>query len=189
MRISAKLKCLRFQYQIACTHVRCPSTSLSGDVNMMTSSNGNIFPVTGPLWGESTGRRWIPHHKGQWRGALMLSLINAWRNGWANNRDAGDLKRHRTNYDVIVKYLILSGPAYRDRDYWFWLPWMFMVVYWCGQYRDVKWASWRFKSPATRLSLHRLVQTFNRENVKAPNCCPFVRRIHRLPVDSPHKGQ
>ena len=25
---------------------------------MMTSSNGNIFRVTGPLWGESTGPRW-----------------------------------------------------------------------------------------------------------------------------------
>ena len=23
-------------------------------------SNGNIFRVTGPLWGESTGHRWIP---------------------------------------------------------------------------------------------------------------------------------
>ena len=27
---------------------------------MMTSSNGNIFRVTGPLCGESTGHRWIP---------------------------------------------------------------------------------------------------------------------------------
>ena len=26
----------------------------------MTSSKGNIFRVTGPLWGESTGHRWIP---------------------------------------------------------------------------------------------------------------------------------
>ena len=29
----------------------------------MTSSNGNIFRVTGPLWGESTGHRWIPRTK------------------------------------------------------------------------------------------------------------------------------
>ena len=28
--------------------------------HMMTSSNGNIFLVTGPLWGEFTGHRWIP---------------------------------------------------------------------------------------------------------------------------------
>ena len=31
--------------------------------NMMTSSNGNIFRVTGPLCGEFTGPRWIPHTK------------------------------------------------------------------------------------------------------------------------------
>ena len=27
---------------------------------MMMLSNGTIFHVTGPLWGESTGQRWIP---------------------------------------------------------------------------------------------------------------------------------
>ena len=31
-------------------------------------------------------------HKGQWRGALMLSLICAWIKGWVNNREAGDLR-------------------------------------------------------------------------------------------------
>ena len=31
-----------------------------GLVIMMTSSNGNIFRVTGPLCGEFTGHRWIP---------------------------------------------------------------------------------------------------------------------------------
>ena len=41
-------------------------------------------------------------HKGQWRGALMFSLICVWINGWANNREAGDLRRHRAHYDVIV---------------------------------------------------------------------------------------
>ena len=43
-----------------------------------------------------------PQHKGQWRGALMFSLIWPWINGWVNNRDAGDLGRHRAHYDVIV---------------------------------------------------------------------------------------
>ena len=41
-------------------------------------------------------------HKGQWRGALMLSLICAWTNSWANNRDAGVLRRHGAHYDAIV---------------------------------------------------------------------------------------
>ena len=34
--------------------------SLDEDPLMMTSSNGNIFSVTGPLCGEFTGHRWIP---------------------------------------------------------------------------------------------------------------------------------
>ena len=41
-------------------------------------------------------------HKGQWRGALMFSLICAWINGWVNNREAGDLRRYRTHCVVIV---------------------------------------------------------------------------------------
>ena len=41
-------------------------------------------------------------HKGQWRGALMFSLICVWINGWVNSREAGDLRRHRGHYDVNV---------------------------------------------------------------------------------------
>ena len=41
-------------------------------------------------------------HKGQWRGALMFSLICAWLNGWVNNREAVDLRCHRAHHDVIV---------------------------------------------------------------------------------------
>ena len=48
----------------------------------------------------------ISPHKGQWRGVLMLSLICAWIDGWVNNREAGDLGRHRAPYDVTVVFLI-----------------------------------------------------------------------------------
>ena len=34
-------------------------------------------------------------HKGQWRGALMFTLICVWINGWVNNREVGDLRRLR----------------------------------------------------------------------------------------------
>ena len=50
-----------------------------------------------------------PPHKGQWRGALMFSLIWAWTcwtNGWENNQDAGHLRRHRAHYDVTGGMLI-----------------------------------------------------------------------------------
>ena len=71
--------------------------------NMMTSSNGNIFRVTGPLCGEFTGHRWIPHTKAQWRGALKFSLICIWINTWGNNAEADDLRRYYdAHYDVIA---------------------------------------------------------------------------------------
>ena len=44
-------------------------------------------------------------YKSQWRGALMLSLICVWTNGWVNNRDAGDMRRYRAHYDVTVMEL------------------------------------------------------------------------------------
>ena len=51
-------------------------------------------------------------HKVQWRGALMFSLICAWTTGWVNNRDTGDLRRHRAHYDVIV--MMVCGNRTRD---------------------------------------------------------------------------
>ena len=41
-------------------------------------------------------------HKGQWLGALMFSLICAWIYDWVNDRETGDLRRHRGHYDVNV---------------------------------------------------------------------------------------
>ena len=41
-------------------------------------------------------------HKGQWRRALMFSLICAWINGWVNKREAGDLRCLHAHYDVTV---------------------------------------------------------------------------------------
>ena len=41
-------------------------------------------------------------HKGQGRGAFDVSLISARTNGWANNRDVGDLRCRRPHYDVII---------------------------------------------------------------------------------------
>ena len=41
-------------------------------------------------------------HKGQWRGALMFSLICVWINTWVNNREAGDLRRYHAHCDVTV---------------------------------------------------------------------------------------
>ena len=41
-------------------------------------------------------------HKGQWRGALMFSLICTPINGRVNNGEVGDFRRHRAHDDVTV---------------------------------------------------------------------------------------
>ena len=51
-------------------------------------------------------------HKGQWRGALMFSLICVWINGWVNNHEAADFRRYRAHYDVIV----MLSPQCRKRE-------------------------------------------------------------------------
>ena len=43
-------------------------------------------------------------HKGQWRGALVFSLICARIKGWVNNSGDGYLIRHRAHYDVIAMW-------------------------------------------------------------------------------------
>ena len=53
-------------------------------------------------------------HKGQWRGALMFSLICAWTNSWVNNRDTGNLRRHRAHYDVTVMGALQQATRGRD---------------------------------------------------------------------------
>ena len=78
---------------------------------MMTSSNGNIFRVIDTL---------CSPHKGQWRRALMYSLVCAWINGWVNNREAGDLRRHRVHergkyepgtHTYVSGYVINHNPS------------------------------------------------------------------------------
>ena len=74
----------------------------------MTSSNGNIFRVTGHLCGEFTGPRWIPHTKAS-DAELWCFLWSA--SDWVNNREAGDLRRYCAHYDVIVMDTIIFTPS------------------------------------------------------------------------------
>ena len=68
---------------------------------MMTSSNGNLFRVTGHLCGEFTGPGEFPAQRPVTRSFDVL-FICLWINDWVNNREAGDLRRYRAHYDVIV---------------------------------------------------------------------------------------
>ena len=64
---------------------------------MMTSSNGNIFRITGHLCGEFTGHRWIPLTKVTRSFDVFFDLHLNKR----LSKQAGDLRRHRAHYDVI----------------------------------------------------------------------------------------
>ena len=81
--------------------------------NMMTSSNGNIFRVTSPLCGEFTGPGEFPTREGQWREALMFSLIYTRIKGWVNNGEAGDLRRYRAHSDVTVMTTVVLDRSKR----------------------------------------------------------------------------
>ena len=55
-------------------------------------------------------------HKGQWRGALGFSLICSWTNGWVNNCDADDLRRHHAHYYVtIIRHEMINFPQNTHR--------------------------------------------------------------------------
>ena len=92
---------------------------------MMTSSNGNIFRVTGPFVRGIHRSPVISPHKGQWRRALMFSLIYASINGWVNNREAGDLRSQRAHYDVTVmiwKSFTVAVPLWGASNARRWFP-------------------------------------------------------------------
>ena len=48
-------------------------------------------------------------HKGHW--TMVFSLICAWINRGVNNRETGDLRSHRADYDAIVIFLRFFHPC------------------------------------------------------------------------------
>ena len=81
-------------------------------------------------------------HKGQWRGALMFSLICAWTDSWANNGDAGDIRRHRSHYYVIVMerwhhHVVLRICWHGDiHELRYRIP-LFAVLFWTGRLHTI----------------------------------------------------
>ena len=83
----------------------------------MTSSNGNIFRVTGPLCGEFTGPGEFPAQRPVMRSFDVYFDLRI--NDWANNREAGDLRRHLDHYDVsVMSFTNVSAPSGLSRTSW-----------------------------------------------------------------------
>ena len=99
-------------------------------------------------------------HKGQWCGALMFSLIWAWTNDWVSNREAGYLRRHRAQYDVIVMIMNIYQKSIS-----FFFLWNFTVLVYLLNDNDLKI-----------------------KVISVLHYWPFVMGIKRWQADSPHKG-
>ena len=70
-----------------------------------------------------------------WRGALMSSLICTRTNGWVNNGEAGDLRRHRAHYDVTVtKKLNLLDALFLSQLN---SRWCLHIIFACRYLRDI----------------------------------------------------
>ena len=121
---------------------------LSWDEIMMTSSNGNIFRVTGHLWREFTGPSEVPAQRPMTRsfGVFFDLRLN---NDWVNNREAGDLRRYRAHYDVIVMIMWIKIRL---------LSWVGMCCrYWHSQLKIVN---------ANHITEHIETSKFHSGNIK-----------------------
>ena len=103
---------MSFDILLICLTQRTAIGCLLRVLNMFTGTPDDViqwkhFPRYWPfVW----GFHWSPvnfPHKGQWRGPLMFSLICPWINDGVNNREAGDLRRHRAHYYVIVMFAMM----------------------------------------------------------------------------------
>ena len=134
----------------------------------MTSSNGNIFRVTGfcagnsPVTGEFPSQRQVT-----WSFEVFFDL-RLEQNGWVNNRGAGDLRRHGAHYDVIVMFKCPGASTIlllRSRTCLLIAAGVISITYVLLYHDDViKWKHF-------------------------PRYWSFLRGIHRSPVNSLHKGQ
>ena len=74
--------------------ILAPRTLLSGDINKW--KHYWLF-----AWGIQR-HRWIPLIKASYVELWCFLWSAPWINGWVNNREAGDLRRHRAHYNVMV---------------------------------------------------------------------------------------
>ena len=77
-------------------------------------------------------------HKGQWRGALIFSLICGWINGWVNKREAGDLRRHRGHYDRWLSAKTAVTPLLAH--------WSYCSLALSQSHRNVMSSDWQFSA-------------------------------------------
>ena len=120
-------------------------------------------------------------HTGQWHGALMFSSICAGINGWVNNREAGDLRRHRARCDVTVMPKLntvpVDGPAANGAK-------PSTAIH----YSDVTMSAMASQITSVRSVQSTVCSGSDQRKHQSSALLAFVRGIHRWPVNSHHKG-
>ena len=112
--------------------------------------------------------------------SLIFSLICAWTNGWANNRDTGDLSRHRVDYDVTV----MRGPViFRETSRYFKCYEMFSY-----HYSDVIMSTMASQITGVSIVYSTVCSGADQRKHQSSASLAFVRGIHRWLVNSPYKG-
>ena len=102
VKISFTRKCISkyrlqmFDHIVQVTMSTITKPGLWANVFRTASWHGNIFRVTGPLWGEFIGDRWFPSPRKQQPRLWCFFFIWAQRNVWTNSRGVGDFRRHET---------------------------------------------------------------------------------------------
>ena len=138
-------------------------------------------------------------HTGQWRGASIFSLVCVWINGWVNNREAGDLRRYRAQFDVSVMWVLgLKQYGLPESQSTMRSSAPYVLILWTDERKKQYieslqsttvtswWARWRLKSPASRWLAQPFVQAQFNENTKVRVTGPCEGN---LPVTSEFPSQ
>ena len=145
----------------------------------MTSSNGNIFRVTGPLCGEFIGHRWIPLKRPVTQSFGVFfdlhrnkRLSKHSRRRWLET-PSHSLWRH-CNVNGVSPIQCLSH--YINQISYRWLIWANLDE---DNHNGIQDNARKWKRSLPLLSFYE----------GNPPVCPFVKGIHQSPVDFPTKDR
>ena len=168
---------------------------------MMTLSNGNIFPVTGPLWRKFDGHRWIPLTKANDAELWWCFFICPCTNGWANHRDTAYLRRHHAHYYVTVmtnydpfRWRMYALPnsvisrinnvqSFQYNDIFVWRRKRFHTYH----YADVIMTTIAPQITSRTIVYSTIYSGADQSKHQSSASLAFVWGVHRGPVNSPHK--
>ena len=94
-------------------------------------------------------------HKGQWRVALMFSLICVSINGWVNNREAGDLRHYHGHYEFTLMKGAITVSMSVGGDGWMSTPPQSCQIDLVGSqpcWQQGRQNVWRIYTPATSIT-------------------------------------